>query len=115
MAFKNAKLQQQYAEGAAKLAGTAAQDDELFRGVSIHVNGLTNPSHLVSCRHHGVSSFNADCIQTVVQAPEAAFLHNMIIACGEGRRSSSRLCCCTEVASRTITLEVLLLISSAAT
>lgn len=51
MAFKNAKLHQQYAEGAAKLAGMAARDDELFRGVSIHVNGLTNPSHLVSCRH----------------------------------------------------------------
>lgn len=50
MAYKNAKLQQQYAEGAAKLAGVVVEDPQLFRGVAIHVNGLTNPSHLVRHR-----------------------------------------------------------------
>ncbi len=52
MAYKNAKLQQQYLEGAAKLAGVGGVEDlHLFRGVSIHVNGLTNPSHLVTPGH----------------------------------------------------------------
>jgi hypothetical protein len=52
MAHKNRKLHEQFAEVAAReRAGWVPQKEEdaaLFQGVSIFVNGLTDPSHLVS-------------------------------------------------------------------
>lgn len=52
MAYKNKKLHEQFAETAAReRAGwvpPTAEDATLFRGISIFVNGLTDPSHLVS-------------------------------------------------------------------
>ena len=52
MAHKNRKLHEQFAEVAAReRAGWVPQTEEdatLFQGISIFVNGLTDPSHLVS-------------------------------------------------------------------
>ncbi len=51
MAYKNKKLQEQFQEVTAKeragYAPLSAQDATLFRSISIFVNGLTTPSHLV--------------------------------------------------------------------
>ena len=51
MAHKNRKLQEQFQEVSARerasWAPLTAEDADLFRGISIFVNGLTNPSHLV--------------------------------------------------------------------
>lgn len=48
MAHKVAKLQQQYRETASNSEARTGIDGELFKGVSIFVNGLTNPSQAVS-------------------------------------------------------------------
>jgi hypothetical protein len=47
MAYKVAKLQQQFRETASRPDSNPGIDSELFKGISIFVNGLTNPSHLV--------------------------------------------------------------------
>ena len=53
MAHKNNMLAEQFqamAEGlAGSVTGPLAASKDLFRGVSIHVNGFTRPSNLVSC------------------------------------------------------------------
>lgn len=58
MAYKNKKLHEQFAENAARERASwepqASQDATLFSGVSIFVNGLTDPPHLVGsvcCKH----------------------------------------------------------------
>lgn len=52
MAYKNKKLHEQFAETAARQRASwvppAAEDATLFRGVSVFVNGLTDPSQLAS-------------------------------------------------------------------
>ena len=45
MAYKNKKLLEQFRETSGK-AAAPQEDANLFRGVSIFVNGLTTPSHL---------------------------------------------------------------------
>lgn len=45
MAHKVAKLQQQFRDTTSNSARIATADGDLFRGVSIFVNGLTRPSH----------------------------------------------------------------------
>ena len=45
MVNKNQKLQEQFEEQSAAVQATAGQQtSDLFRGISIHVNGLTTPS-----------------------------------------------------------------------
>ena len=45
MVNKNQKLQEQFQEQSAAVQATAGQQtSDLFRGISIHVNGLTTPS-----------------------------------------------------------------------
>ena len=57
MAIKNQKLQEQFREQAQTTASTTGADS-LFAGVSIHVNGLTQPSHaelkILMAQHGGV-------------------------------------------------------------
>ena len=52
MAHKNSLLAEQfqkYADGLAdSVTGPLAAGKDLFRGISIHVNGFTRPSNLVS-------------------------------------------------------------------
>ena len=46
MQHKNEKLQEQFKQQAATTADTTGTD-ELLKGIRIHVNGLTKPSHAV--------------------------------------------------------------------
>lgn len=46
MEFKNQKLREQFRDEAVE--GDITSKGRLFSGVSIHVNGFTNPSHQVS-------------------------------------------------------------------
>lgn len=45
MEFKNKKLREQFQDEATE--GDAAAKPKLFSGISIHVNGFTNPTHQV--------------------------------------------------------------------
>ena len=49
MQFKNQKLREQFQNDVAEATdGTEETPNKLFAGISIHVNGFTNPSHQVS-------------------------------------------------------------------
>ena len=49
MAHKVAKLQQQFRDAASKVEGNFGVDGHFFKGISIFVNGFTDPSHSVRC------------------------------------------------------------------
>lgn len=76
MAYKNKKLHEQFAENAARERASwepqAAQDATLFRGVSIFVNGLTDPPHLelkqIMALHGGrfVNYYSRDTVTHII-------------------------------------------------
>ncbi len=51
MKFKNMKLREQFQAEAVE--GGAEGKPKLFAGISIHVNGFTNPTHQVKCHAWG--------------------------------------------------------------
>ena len=47
MELKNQKLHEQFAEDQARVATSNLQRSNIFQGITIHVNGLTSPTHQV--------------------------------------------------------------------
>ena len=54
MELKNQKLHEQFADDQKRAADAQLQRSNIFQGITIHVNGLTSPSHQARfLRSHG--------------------------------------------------------------
>jgi hypothetical protein len=87
MALKNAKLHQQFAEDQQRAAEAQQQRSGIFQGITIHVNGLTHPSHHVRLTLASAATMPLSTHAVAVSTTEA---RNPLVATGVARQVAWR-------------------------